>query len=117
MYCYFNNDLNTTFRITIFSSVSVDKRRLHACYYVIIMLNYLLDFFFPFGIMEAVLLLFVRVQVMRPKVWFCSSLKLIYGHAAPKQETEGSCFLAFVAFKGLCSLRNESGQFADLTEK
>lgn len=59
--------------------------------------NYSLDFFFSFGIMAAVLLLFLRVQVMRPKVWFCSLLKLIYGHAALNQEAEGSCFLAFVA--------------------
>lgn len=53
--------------------------------------------------MEAGLLFSVRAQVIRPEVWFCSSLKLICGHAAPIKETEGSCFLAFVAFKGLCT--------------
>lgn len=47
--------------------------------------SYSLDFF-SLGIMEAGLFLFIRVQVMSPKVWFSSLFKLIYGHAAPKED-------------------------------
>lgn len=52
--------------------------------------------------METGLLLFIRVQIMSPKIWFSSSFKLIYGHAAPKGRLKVPVFLPLLPLKGLC---------------